>query len=140
VAHCGGGGRLVERSACQWPRQEERWASSRGPRAPNNVSEMGQEERIRPKWHFWVFFPIFFYEISALFSISSTQTKFKFSFLNFIFASAKISNNVNIIPIVYHIIIYSFFPCYLFMGGINGYIRNSLSHFPILCFHLKLEI
>jgi hypothetical protein len=81
------------------------------------MSEMGQEERIRPKWHFWVFFPIFFYEISALFSISSTQTKFKFSFLNFIFASAKISNNVNIIPTVYHIIIYTF--SLLFIYGRN---------------------
>jgi hypothetical protein len=38
--------------------------------------------------------------------------------LNFRFVSAKNSNNVIIIPIVYHIIIY--FPCHLFIEEKNG--------------------
>jgi hypothetical protein len=41
--------------------------------------------------------------------------------LIFKFPSVQINNNVNITSIVYNVIIYSS-PCYLFMGGINGFL------------------
>jgi hypothetical protein len=53
------------------------------------------------------------------------------SHFEFRFASAKISNNVIIISIVYHIIIY--FPCHLFIEEINGCIR-----IPFLIFYFNI--
>jgi hypothetical protein len=77
----------------------------------------------------------FFYKFSALFSNSSTQTDFEFSLLNFSFASYKISNDVNIISTVFHIIVY--FPCHSLMEEINGCIRIPFLLF--LIFESKFE-
>jgi hypothetical protein len=82
-------------------------------------------------------------QLRVSFSICSSLFYFNFRYLNqiqtpilnFKFPSAKINTNVNIISNVYYIIIY--FPCHLFMEGINGFIKIF---FLILCFHLKLEV
>jgi hypothetical protein len=37
----------------------------------------------------------------------------------------------------FHCLLFIIFPCYIFMGGINVFIINFLSHFPIFCFYLK---
>jgi hypothetical protein len=77
---------------------------------------------------------------SILLSISKFEVFKPYSnpYFEFQTPSFKINTNVNLNFVVYYIIIY--FPCHLFMEGINGFIRNFLSHFPILFFHLKLEI
>jgi hypothetical protein len=51
-----------------------------------------------------------------------------------IFSSVKINTNVNITSIVSNIIIY-YFPCYVFMGRINGFLK-----IPILFFSIPLFI
>jgi hypothetical protein len=46
------------------------------------------------------------------------------------FPSVKIKTKVNITSTIFNIIIY-YFPCYLFRGGINGFIK-----IPFLIFYL----
>jgi hypothetical protein len=54
------------------------------------------------------------------------------SCLNFKFPSVQITTIVNITSIVSNIIIY-YFPCYVFMGVINGFLK-----IPILSFSIPL--
>jgi hypothetical protein len=67
--------------------------------------------------------------------ISSSTSKFSLQIqtyvLNFNFSSVKINTTVNINLTVYDNIFFYSFPYYLFMGGINGFIK-----IPILVFYL----
>jgi hypothetical protein len=76
---------------------------------------MGREKGIRPKSGLRFSFSLF----SFLFQI---PTQIQIHVLNFKFPSVKINPNVNINSTVSKIIIYSF-PYYLFMEGINDFIK-----------------
>ena len=68
-----------------------------------------------------ILFLLCFFSISNSNSISNSCLTFKFP-------SVQITTNVNITLTVSHIIIY-YFSCYLFMGGINSFIRISFLNF-----------
>jgi hypothetical protein len=97
---------------------QKRAASEVGPRGRGDTGSRAREGRRIPFWwpnlEFIFFFPILF----------SNPIQIQTPILNFKFPSAKINTNVNVTFTVYNTIIYPF-PCYLFMGGINGFINIS---------------
>jgi hypothetical protein len=77
--------------------------------------------------HLYIYFILC--DISLIFSNSKCPKRVKFMFWFSKFSSAKVDTNGIITFIVSKYIYY--FPCYVFMGGINGFIKNS---FLIFCF------
>jgi hypothetical protein len=104
-----------------------------GPGCRRSCQQLGRTRR-RVEWAEWDSGPegVFpFYFIRFFYSLFHVQDFYSNlnSCLNFKFPSVQINTNVRITSIVYNVIIYSF-PCYLLMGGINGFIKIL---FPIFC-------
>jgi hypothetical protein len=75
-------------------------------------------------------FPIFISTFNLKYPNQIQIPIFHFQF----FSSVKINTNVNITSIVSNIIIY---PCYVFMGGINGFLKIPILFFSIPLFIFK---
>jgi hypothetical protein len=83
---------------------------------------MGRAVTLGPKRGLPNFLFLFFYEFFCFVFDFKYSNQIQIPLLiSFRLASSKINNDVNIIPTVFHIIIY--FPCYSLMEEINSCIR-----------------
>jgi hypothetical protein len=100
---------------------------------------MGRKDGLGPSTDLWLF-SISVLHFLFLFSLSN-PILIQTNVLNFKFPSIQIIPNVNINSTVYKIIIIIilFFPYYVFMEGINDFIK-ILFHLFYFMFSLKLEI
>jgi hypothetical protein len=73
--------------------------------------------------YFVLSYIVFFLPFSLFSFLHSNQIQIQTPILNFNFPSVKVNTNVIIKSTICNIIIYSF-PCYLFMEGINSFIKS----------------